>query len=260
MQPLMIEFIGLPGAGKTTIAQRVIAELTDAGYRCFGLSTLTSPEGITKKKGNLFQKLRTFYGLVLSSVLCRDIAVNAFLYTCRVRPLSFKSFQRLMVLLVRLDFVRTIMNEDFELVLLDQGLLQNIWSIATTGSIRENDKYLMRLTESVLNRFSPIVIGTRIEAAVAAERITQRRTKRSRFDTMPVEHTRPTLTRYSYVLAQIIDIVRNNNEKKLLDIDSGQPLDRNVNIILPFIERAQLVFPSEIEIQNEESITSISHM
>jgi len=52
---VIVEFTGMPGAGKTTIASAVISALTAKGYVCFppGLGTIGSPQ--TKRLGQLPQ-------------------------------------------------------------------------------------------------------------------------------------------------------------------------------------------------------------
>ena len=120
MPALVVEFIGLPGAGKTTIAQTAIEELTVAGYRCFSLSTLSEPESIEKRSGGFFSKLKTLYHFVLSCAGYRKFAANSLLFTINVRPLSLVNLRRFLILLVRLKSMRTLMESNYDLIILDQ--------------------------------------------------------------------------------------------------------------------------------------------
>ena len=49
MPPLIVEFTGLPGAGKTTITNAVISELTKEGYDCFPSRTLDNSKTVERK-------------------------------------------------------------------------------------------------------------------------------------------------------------------------------------------------------------------
>lgn len=242
MPPLVIEFIGLPGAGKTTIAQIAIEELTAAGYRCFSLSTYSDPESVDKKSGGFFRKLKTLYHFALSCAVYRQFAVNALLYTIHVKPFSLVNLRRFLILLVRLKFMRTLMNGNYDLIVLDQGLIQYIWSIAVTNEQPNNDKYLERVLKSILDEISLFVIIVDVEAELAIERITRRPTMRSRFDRMSSSEAEAMLSRHKDVFAQIVDSADKFRKTGYLNINGSQPIKNNVGLIVPFIERARQAY------------------
>lgn len=239
MMPLVIEFIGLPGAGKTTIAQMVIEELTVAGYQCFSLSTLSSPESIEKRRGGLISKMRTLYQFTLSCVKYRHLARNAFLYTLHVNPFSLVSLRRFFNLLVKLSFIETLMKSNYDLLILDQGLLQNIWSIATTGEQPDNDKYLERLLKNILDEISPFVILVDVESEIAHERIARRPTMRSRFDQMSPSKAEAMLAKHRSVFEQLVDLADKFRETGFINVSGSQPISQNVSLIVPFIKQAR---------------------
>lgn len=239
-RPLLIEFMGLPGAGKTTLAQLVLQDLSAAGYHCFALSRLDAPEAIEKRKGGLFSKLKTLCGLLFSSLLYGSIARSAFLYTLHVRPFNLGSLRRLIVLLTRLDFMRRLAHSPYDIVLLDQGLLQNVWSLSVTGEPPTDDRYLRRLLEAIHDEFSPLVVGVHVGADLATERVTTRPTMRSRFDTLPADHAGSLLARHKDVISKILSLSASLQEDGCLDVNGGRPPDQNVRIIVPFIQRARL--------------------
>lgn len=240
--PLVIEFIGLPGAGKTTIAQKAIEYLTSSGYRCFGLSTLDNPEGIEKKKGGFFSKLRTLYNFAFSCVMYRRLAINVFLFAINVKPLRLVNLQRSLLLLVRLKVMKTLMDGNYDLIIIDQGLIQYVWSIAVTGEHPSNIKYLERVLKSILEEISLFVIMVDVETELAVKRIVSRPTMRSRFDRMPASKAEAMLSKHKQIFSQIIDTAHTFRDTGYLNIDGSQPIPKNVSLIVPFIEQARQAY------------------
>ncbi|MGD2027622.1 MAG: AAA family ATPase [Anaerolineales bacterium] len=237
MQPLIIEFIGLPGAGKTTIAQHMLAELNKAGYQCFSLSTLENPESVEKNKGGVLSKVGTFSYFLFSCLkdfrMCRD----AFLYAWHVRPRRFENFKRFVVLLVRMNDLRTLLKENYDLIVLDQGILQNIWSIAATGDPPKNGKYLRQLLNSVLSQVPEFVVHIDVDVDLAVERIHQRPTMRSRFDRLSPRQAGILLTEYKRIFAQIIHAADYFQDTGFLYVNGSQPVEYSVSRIVPVLER-----------------------
>lgn len=235
---LVIEFIGLPGAGKTTIAQNAIESLTTVGYHCFGLSTLDKPEGSEKAKGGLFSKLRSLKQFAIACLMYRRIAFYAFVYTLQVKPFSLINLRRFFVLMARLRFMMTLMKDDYDFIILDQGLIQYIWSIAVTGERPKNDKYLARLLKSILDKISLFVIMVDIETELAVERIFNRPTMRSRFDHMSPSKAQVLLSKHQEIFTQIVDSTGKFHDTGYLNVNGSQPIKQNVGLIVPFIEQA----------------------
>lgn len=239
MSPLVIEFIGLPGAGKTTIAQSAIEELTGVGYRCFSLSTLKDPESPAKKSGGFFSKLKTLHNFAFACVVYRQLAMNALLYTLHMKPFSPGNLRRFLILLVRLRFMRSLMKEGYDLIILDQGLIQYIWSIAVTNQQPNRDKYLARVLKSILDEISLFVIMVDVETELAIERITRRPTMRSRFDWMSPSQAETMLSRHKDMFAEIVDAADNFRKTGYLNVNGSRPIKINVELIVPFIEQAR---------------------
>lgn len=237
MMPLIIEFIGLPGAGKTTITQHVLVELRTAEYRCFSLNNLNNPETIEKRKGGVLSKLKTFFGFLSASVVYKRIAINAFKYSLHVTPFSFSNFRRAVVLVIRLNEIRSILKGNYDLVVLDQGLIQNIWSIAAAGDTPKDNKYLDRLLESVLDSFPSYIIYVDVGAETAMERIKLRRTMRSRFDRMSTDQAKTLLARHKELFEHIVNTLNKFPETGFLFVDGQQSIEQNVSLIAPVIEQ-----------------------
>lgn len=238
---LVIEFIGLPGAGKTTIAQNAIESLTTDGYRCFGLSTLDKPESAEKAKGGFLSKFRSLKQFAIACVRYRQIACDAFMYTMQMKPFSFINLRRFFVLIARLRFMVTLMKDDYDFIILDQGLLQYIWSIAVTGERPKNDKYLARLLKGILDEIPLFVIMVDIETEMAVERLVNRPTMRSRFDHMSPSKAQVLLSKHKEIFTQIVDSAGKFQKTGYLNVNGSQPIKQNVGLIVPVIEQTWLV-------------------
>lgn len=239
IRPLVIEFIGLPGAGKTTIAQNTIENLSADGYSCYGLSTLDNPESLEKEKGGLFSKLRMLYYFSISCVLFWRFAINALLFLMQLRPFSLVNLRRFLILLVRLKSVRALMDGNYDFIILDQGLIQYIWSMAVTGEQQINSKYLELVMKSILDEIPLFVIMVDIETELAINRIVSRPTMRSRFDRISPSEAKVILSKHREMFTQIVYSADTFRETGYLNVNGNQPVKENVGLIVPFIEQAR---------------------
>jgi thymidylate kinase len=237
--PPVVEFVGLPGAGKTTLAQEVIEELRRHGCRCFGNSTLRHPESVHKKSGGVSSKLRTLARFLASCLAHRRTAINAFLYAMQVNRFNLVTLRRLFIFLVRYRFVRELMDDDHDLLILDQGPIQNLWSIATTGREPRDGTYLGRALNAVLDELSPFVVMVHVDAALAGERIARRSTMRSRFDRMSRVEAQTLLAEHERTFADFISLADGFTRTGFLRVDGSDPIQTNVELILPLVERAR---------------------
>jgi thymidylate kinase len=238
-QPLLIEFIGLPGAGKTTIAQVAIQNLNASGYRCFGLSTLDKPETKEKVKGGILSKFRTIIQFILSCFIYPRIAMDAIRFVMQVKPVSLNNIQRYILLMARLKFFGSLMDEDLDFIILDQGLIQYIWSIAVSGERPTDNSYLEKLVNSLLVEMPLFVIMVDIETELAIKRIINRPTMRSRFDRMPPSIAEEWLSNHKEVFLQIVDSTSAFKSTGYLNVSGDQPVNTNIGLIIPFIQRAR---------------------
>jgi thymidylate kinase len=238
-QPLLVEFIGVPGAGKTTIAQVAIENLNASGYRCFGLSTLDKPETKEKLKGGILSKLRTTFQFALSCIIYPRIAIDALRFVMQVKPVNFNTIQRYILFMARLKFFSSLIEEDFDFIILDQGLIQYIWSIAVSGEEPTSDRYLAQLVNSLLDEMPLFVILVDIETELAIERIVNRPTMRSRFDRMAPSMAEVWLSTHKEVFSKIIESTGEFKSTGYLNVSGDQPVNTNIGLIIPFIQQAR---------------------
>jgi len=165
----IIEFIGLPGAGKTTLASEVIAELTKTGYYCHNHEQVFKNPAISNKWLNAMW----FY--------LKNIKFTAllFLYTLLSSPLNrghlqynFGRLQQLMKMIVM--FEKSLEKAGTAPVMIfDQGLVQCIWSITSlSGSVHK--KFLKRCVALKKQIFPAIIVYVHTDPDTAARRIAER--------------------------------------------------------------------------------------
>ena len=131
------------------------------------------------------------------------------------------------------------MNDDYDFIILDQGLIQSIWSIAVTGQQPSNGEYLERVLDSILDEIPLFVIMVDIETELAIDRIVSRPTMRSRFDRMLPSQAEAILSKHKEMFSQIVDSADTFRDTGYLNVNGSQPVNRNVSLIVPFIEQAR---------------------
>lgn len=237
--PVVVEFMGPPGAGKTTVAHGVIEELERQGLRCFGHSKASEPESIEKKSGGMLSKTMTLGRFAGVCVRHRRLALAALRFARGVEARGLAGFRRLFVLLSRFGHLKRAMSEGYDVLVLDQGPLQNIWSIGTTGDLRPGDRDLVPLVRHVVEDLAPIFVLVELDPDLAVERIANRRTMRSRFDRMPPSSAREALARHDELFVRLFETAVGVGHRGGLRIDGSRPIAQNVDRVLPVISRAR---------------------
>jgi thymidylate kinase len=231
----IVEFAGLPGAGKTTIARAALFELEELGLRCFCNESLVNHTAVRRPKSrHISGKFRTLLRFTFSGLRYRRVAVELFRCMAHTRSLSPASLNRAAGLLILLGRVRSAPDGRYDLVLLDQGLIQYIWSIFVTGEL-PSDRDLHRLLAAILEEVSLAVIFVDIGIDTAAQRIRERETMSSRFDEFSTPRVQEYLSRNTIVFEKIRCWISELSRAASLDVDGSRPVNRNVRRIVPFI-------------------------
>lgn len=193
---MIIECVGLPGAGKTTVCKMV-----------------SEPHG-GKGAVPLFA-MRPSWAVV-------GAAWHIFALSLTTRPFDLKRLTRAFNLVL---FLRHYEHRDL-MILLDQGIVQKVWSILA-DSAHHSRQRLDRVMLSLLP-FAPdwvVWLDTPLDAA--ARRLGARVGGNSRYDTLQLDEVLQQFAIRQTLLRKLTEQFCNAGSARLLEIDGTQPAEAN---------------------------------
>lgn len=196
----VVEFAGLPGAGKSTICG-----LVSLPHR----TKSTIPLREWRPRRSTFAVARDLLALCVSA-----------------RPFHWSRFVRSFNLIVLL---RCYEPADLPTIL-EQGLLHKIWSVLMDAD-RFPEKQVQRLMQHIKPFAPQILVWVDAPLEAAALRVSQRLHGRSRFDGLPLTELQTQLARKSQLLDQLLKLYRQQTEAALLRLDGMSPAIENARRI-----------------------------
>jgi len=225
--PLVVEFVGLPGAGKTTVFREVVTQL-----RREGITVIPRDEMLQQWQNlSLLQRLLRLIPQTRNqwSVLWHSVS-----FAAQVKPINLASFHKVAQLFAnvsRLDAIAP--SQGCGVILLDQGFLQEVWSVGITGSfpsslqIQSELSCLLRLRRMAIVEFN-------IDVETALGRIQGRPTQESRFDRMQPQEARSRLLQYEAGLQAVIQGTK-VFAPRFMEVDSTHSIEEKANKIVRWI-------------------------
>jgi len=214
-----IEFTGLPGAGKTTVAHRVAQLLLARDHSVY------TRENLTDHRTRLTRFER---GLSLLVFVFRNfyLVMNIIFFGFLFRPINFFSLKYAYGC-VRTVFkistaIKTAGQAGHDMVIFDQGILQDLWSIGVTGTPGQNKQFgdhLFKLLKHIRRIVNYSTVLFEIHSEQAAERILARSPSPYRFDNMDRKTILDTLRKKSDYLQLIVETAARLNSHRQLVID-----------------------------------------
>jgi hypothetical protein len=186
---MLIEFFSLPGAGKTTLVNAVAA----------GTDLITRPKlAAAWRRQSLLQRSRHSARALLHAptlMAAARLAVGV--------PLSSgESLSRLVRLIAKRHWVRS----QAGVMLIDQGFLQELWSILyAAGHFEPDPADLSPLIRSIYAGMQVRVVFIDVDARTASTRISGRDYGNSRLDRLPEADIRGQLARTRRLPRAILD-------------------------------------------------------
>lgn len=228
--PIVIEYFGLPGAGKTTVAENVISRLRRSGKRVADLSDID-------QLGNRYSRERLLIGNQLLKAHIR-YGMGLGYYLATTRPLKYESVIRTALLpLSELRLGRTLLKSEGCVYVLDQFTIQSIWSIAV-GSNRWSKRWVSQVVHDMLtinNQAERAFVFFDIDADSAADRIESRTNGNSRFDNKARDEVlsklRGEVSRMAYIAEEI-----QSSSRPMITIKGNEPIRNKVDAISDWIE------------------------
>lgn len=200
----IIEFAGLPGAGKSTIARGVRPLLADArGPQVPPASRRGSPR---------------LYGAAASCFLS-------------FRPLAFNDLHRCMKLIEAYNVYRHGRGAP---LLLEQGLIQRLWS-ALVDRTAYNPAKLDAFARILAEAPPDVIVWVKTPPQTSAARILQRPRGNSRYERMSEQTIVEKLVPAGQVYEILIGLYRRHSSAAILEISGEDPVNENVARVAAFL-------------------------
>lgn len=174
----IVEFNGLPGCGKTTIADELYEYCKSKGISVCNFKT--------SLKGNMFQKMTQEIGVLFRAVLhqeTREILLSGLRFLCRICKRNnldvIKQYIYLNKITIILDFCLS--NPDYEVILIDQGLVQGVVSFLYENQyqIEDMQPYIKEISKVLRDWY---VVECMIDMEQVLQHLHSRKNGKSRVD------------------------------------------------------------------------------
>lgn len=168
-RPLIVEFNGIPGAGKTTTALEVGKSFRNKKIREL------SPKKITGYRGN--------YRDIIWSKEIRDVYLIFLRVLLLIRPVTRERLKFMNMTFGYWLGIRKLCipeNQKNGICVLDQGVIQGFVSMAYLGKIRNEDKYYECIRKVISRLDNVVFVNCIVDADTSIMRMYSRKSKGSR--------------------------------------------------------------------------------
>jgi thymidylate kinase len=228
MGPLFVEFIGPPGAGKTTIAKEVVNLLEAKGYRAVRRPRLDSGPA-----SHFWHSARLFWFRVTNPRL----VLAALRFVLSVKPRRFSRWRYVPHLLFRAYHRSEMRKTNHQVVLFCQAFMQTTWS-ATLDSDGFDQIELDRLFQKIYGEVggTTLFVLVDVDAATAAERVVNRPIINSRFDRLPYDEVERSLSRHGATFRTLVETAAKSAGSMIHHVDGSRPVDDTADEVANHIE------------------------
>ncbi|MDX8363746.1 AAA family ATPase [Cytobacillus sp. Hm23] len=232
---IMVEFIGIPGVGKTTLSHMLAKSLSVKGFH------VNEPTYKINSKKEFFKKITKLLYIMKILITAPNICIYAIQIILKTHQKSYK------------DFIKTASNLLFVIAIiksnstkkgihiLDQGFFQALWSIEYSAHHLIKPLDLKQLLEMVHSK-PLLIIDLHVKHTEVLKRLHQRKTDYSRIEKYFLE----ALPNHIQISNEILNQLKHNisltniDEEKLkvisLNNDNNEQLDKNTVVIDQYIQ------------------------
>ncbi|MCC3145666.1 AAA family ATPase [Halanaerobium sp. Z-7514] len=234
MDPIIVEFIGKPGSGKTTTANKLIEMLEKHGYKCNKIN-------YNKKRSNKFVSIDIldnflFFAFLAFKYYSFFFYIIKFIIENFKNPMSQK--KQTIYLLKEIYLIETLLNKsmdaDYDFLILDQGFLQSLWSV----SIYNNKNNIFY--DNALKNFELIIPDILIYIDISNEIVFERMKNRdgyfSRFDCMDRKEIFNLLNENEQFFTDLIEKSKNIKNFNLITLNGLKSINSNCNKLFEIIK------------------------
>ena len=225
---LILEFVGLPGAGKTSVAERLIPRLRSRGIACADRQLVFpgSPSRAVR-----YAKLAAF------AARHPRILLSSLAYALAVLPVTFERMRSALTLLIwahRLKLPRT---RRFSLVLLHEGLVHNAWCVLLRGGLRSETVQRAALRNALSCIGLPFAfVYLDVGLDVAIERVGTRSTT-PLFNQSNRQESERLLVAHGPHLKRIFEHALEVTGAPHIRVDASRPMDEVCAEVARFVDR-----------------------
>jgi hypothetical protein len=223
-EPLIVELVGLPGAGKSAIAAQALGELRRRGHTVRGRDELGSGSSRGTRAGRI-----AWSWFRRPTLLAGTLAIGV----GGGRP-GLPGLQHALKLAAWAPRLAAL--HSGERLLLDQGVVQQAWSALLRAPSR--DAQISALLTSVI-RSSPVrfaFVYCEVTPELALSRIAGRETGRSSFDKMAAGEARRLLVAESQSLRGLFERAAEVARARRLVLDAAGPLSESSAAVAALVE------------------------
>ncbi len=236
----VVEFFGLSGSGKTTLCRNIFQQYRKKKQLLY-FSSLPQERQLTLQNLGISQRYyKTMVYLYMLLFVAQDFfafsrLIMLFLRHTEIKKTVYSLINYFLPIfpIIRLRH-RLLVRSRADTLLLDHGLLQTLWSLATILKA-SNYQLLIDSFELFEQYCGTHLIYMKISPEQAVERIERRSVGISKFDRMPRSERLDRLTRLSVVCDLFVEKLQ-ELEIPLLILDANQPVDKNIARIEDFLE------------------------
>jgi len=225
-KPIIIEFNGITGCGKTTTANLLVEKLTSLGYEVGTFENLENSNKIIKNINFLFDMIRIKNLKIASSLIKLCVSV---------RPFKIKRFDHIGMAYNYYYLFRSVAKKytNYDYIIIDQGLIQEILSIFHTQKIMDQSR-MDNLLELIFNNLGYfLVVNCNLEPSLAKRRIKERNSKKSRLDLVKNDEELLYKLRIQQNNLEVLrEVIEKNSSEKAVEIDMDKSPSENIEKII----------------------------
>lgn len=228
--PLIIEFNGLPGSGKTTLSSHIADYLNKNNIRCLLYQDYLK---LNSRKSKVLKVSNFLFELMKPSNWPFIYYSTSFLKSAGLWSRDRISRLRSMFYMY-MNIKKLIKKESIDVIIIDQGVIQTIISILFLKNLsceEQVNKILECLSETI-TKFC--IINVHVDVDLVSQRIVKRQKMSSRIDRMNEEEARDYLLANSRNFNKIRKIISEINIQHL-NIDTFLDVKKNSRIITDWI-------------------------
>lgn len=215
--PLIIEFVGLPCAGKTTNAKKLVKYLREKGLNIPEISQL---QKLKASRGINAQQIIVNFQFLFFLIRRIGLFSNILGYSFQVKPFNKKRLSRALILLKTLFVIEKNYWKGYEYIVLEEGIIQNIWSI-NLFTQEKNNSY-NNFPFHKLKKFLNVVVYLDEDIEKILDRLGKRPKKKtgSRFNLMPRDVARRNLLENQNDFDEIIRQAKNRMNFEVIRVSN----------------------------------------